>query len=290
MKWVISIPAWGQRGVDSLINICLPSVLAAEWPAQAEGPPRFIVHTDRANEIAAAMRGLEVDYRAIRAGEKYQMLNWCHADALAVAARGSAVMTLCADMIVSREVFTACQSRFDSGKRAVVVGSSRTLAPDAPAGLPSGELLDWMMTFAHPYTQESFWGGSAMPPSTFYFREGTAIVMRGFHLHPLAVVLDRAVPFKGTLDFDMLQNFGRDEIHVVTDRDEMSAAECSPADMRYNRSRTPIDASVIIPWTRRQLPLHWWLLTHRIKITAGECDADVPIIGALMQHAPAGVL
>ncbi|MDB5555419.1 MAG: hypothetical protein JWL86_5403 [Rhizobium sp.] len=277
--WIVALPVWGAHYVDVYLKAALPSLQAALAfaginPADCE----IIVYGD--GELAS--RPMPT------IGDKYRQLGDVHRDALAKAPNGARVMLLTADMVVSREVFAACDARFDAGKRAIVVGPSRTLL-DAPlvAGRSSRDLLAWSLEHAHPFTQETFFGGKALPPSTMRFRKGKDVTMRGFHLHPLAVVKDRPLPFKGTLDQDLIGFFDQAEIHIVTQADEMSAAELSPADLRFTCATRPVGAAEIILWAKRQcLPVNWWLSTHRIVLAGNGHTDDRALWAQVMRAAP----
>lgn len=288
MNWTVIIPAWGDYGINHFRDTSYPSIRVAAKYANIE--PKIIVHTDRPNDIHKIAP--EVFCEQIKAGgDKYRSMSDVHRRGLDTASEGDRIMLLCADIIVSKEVFSACNKRFDEGKKIIVLGPSRTLGPDTPVGLSSGELLDWSMQFAHPYTRECFWQRSTLPPSTFYFRNENNITLRGFHLHPIAVVKDRSMPFSGTLDSDLIVNFSKHEIHVVTDRDEMSMAECSPIDLQYNRTRRPLTNDDIVAWARRSklTPMNWWLSTHRIVLTGNGDTNDEEIWNTILKLAPMGI-
>lgn len=290
MTWIVSIPAWGPMHVAKLLAHTLPSVRFALRVAGVKA--RILIHTDQGAHIVQAANGEDIDVAPVPGqGDLYQRFGDCHRDAIARAAEGDRVALLCADMAVSRELFSACEARFGDGKRAVVAAATRTLANEPPPiGASSYELLAWTMRWPHPMVRACFWGERSQTPWAVYFRNGDHITLRGFHLHPVAVVKDRALPFHGTLDIDLLDNYGRHEIHVVTSPDELSLAERSPPDRPFREMRFPMTAASIAEWaSTRATPLHWWLSTHRI-IVAGAGETDDQVVWDEVMAQPANPL
>lgn len=273
MRWIIAAPAWGERCVSRFIDAALPSYRAAMAYAGIEAS--LIVHTDAPVRIREAARGIDIICpRPPGNGDKYRQYADAQLDALQMAVIGDRVVLLTADMVVSRELFSACAARFEQGKKAIAICGPRTLSDrPPPAGLSSAELRDWTIAHFHPSILGSFWGGRSLPPSSIFFRRGDNITMRGFHLHPVAIVKDRELAFAGTPDQDCLEAFAESEIHVVTDRDEFAACEMSPADLHYSLAREPIGVAAIARWLKAQRPINWWLSQHRI-IFAGNGDTD----------------
>ena len=299
MDWLIAAPVWGRAYAHRFLGQALPSIRAALDHAGVRA--RWIVHTDHRDALDQAMAGLDVAFRAVPGeGDLYRRFGDAHRDALASAPDGAAVALLTADIVVSRETFAACETRFAAGRRAVVAAATRTLAPVAASiGAASAELLDWTMRHPHPMVRACFWGqgdgpeaGRSSTPWAVYFRESGRTILRGLHLHPLAVVKDRPLAFDGTLDQGLLDRFARHEIHCVTDRDELAMAELSPADRNFSLRRRgeAMTAASIADWARTHArPVHWWLSTHRIVIEgdAGP-TADIGVWRQVLAspHAP----
>lgn len=288
--WTIAVPVWGKHYVGEFIRHAIPSYrAAAEYAGYAANDIEMVIYTDDRPAITEAAKGFCIECRTVpQSGDKYRQLGDVHRDALKYAPPQCKIMLLTADMIVSREVFAASNKCFEEGKRAIVVGPSRTLPKgDIKPGMASRELLAWSMSNAHPFTKQTFFGGRALPPSTMRFTKGDNITMRGFHLHPLAVFKDRKIIFKGTLDQDLLNNYERQYIHVVTDADEMAAAEISPANMKFGLAPRPVGVDEIVNWANRQCnPMNWWLSTHRIVLAGKDDTDDIPFWDKIMKHAP----
>jgi len=274
MNWLIAVPVWGNWYVDRFIGAALPSHLAALKNINSR--VRYLIHTDQPERIAAAMAHLEIECRPVpKAVNPYLRFGAAHREALEDAKSGECVGLLNADIVLSREVFMACEARFASGKRAVICAATRTLSEgNPPADAPASELLDWTMRHAHPSIKECFWGsGRTMVPWAVYYRNGDDITLRGFHLHPVAVFKDRPLSFSNTIDDDLLLGFDRNDVHVVTDRHELALAEISPRGRTFGTGNL-ISADSIAKWAaRRANKMHWWLASHRI-IIAGDGRTD----------------
>lgn len=287
-SWLISAPVWGAIYARHFIQAALPSQRAALHHAGLTA--RWIVHTDQADMIRPEMADLDVEFRSVpRGADRYAQFGDAHRECLASAQTGEYVALLTADIVVSRETFAACTTRFGEGKKAIVAAASRTLGRTYPLiDATAPDLLDWTMDWRHPMIMACFWGQPSNTPWAVYFRHDGRTILRGFHLHPLAVVKDRSIPFKGTLDQDLLTNFRHSEIHVVTDRHELAMAEISPADRNISLRRRAMTPESIADWARtRALPVHRWLSTHRIVIQGDDGpgpDQDIwPKVLALLQ-------
>lgn len=278
-KWLLALPCWGDTYVDRFIKSTLPGI---EVSLLFAGSPdvEFVVQTDQSERLAEALGGYPTTfYPAPRKGDKYQQFGDAHRQAAEVAKPGQWVMFLTADVMLSREVFLACERRFTEGKKAIACCSTRTYSNHAPsAGMTAPKLLDWTMVHKHETIEAAFWGGNGRPPSTMYFQNGDDITLRCFHMHPLAVVKDRDLAFTGTLDQDLLDRFSTSEIHVVTDRYELALAEMSPKHIRWHPAAKPLDAEDIADWARRATtPMNRWLSQHRIVIQGEGRTGDRPI-------------
>lgn len=288
--WKVIIPAWGNEAVHELLTIAIPHLTeAVSYGGYKPSDIELIINTDypeRVGRYGGGLSEFRTTFRPIvKRGGKYKILTTANQDALNSIEFDSKIMLMTADMVVSREVFAACDAQFASGKFAVVVGPSRTAPIDKPnPGMKSRDLLQWSMDHMHPFTKETF-TFRAIPPSTLRFRTGQNVTLRGFHLHPLAIVKDRDLTFDGTLDQDLLANYTRDEIHVVTDADEMSAAEISPMDMLFQTTVEPMTETQIRSWAHWHChPVNLWLASHRIILTGNGDTDDVEVMNEIVKR------
>jgi len=278
--WLISLPVWGKDYRKRFLQDCWPSICIAL--GAVHGRLRVVLHTDTP-ELAGLFQAYdEVIVREVP-GERHSALSAAQREALELAEPGEAIAILAADVICSKECFAAAERRFSEGYRAVVCAGTRTTGPlfnsTAPAGWTARDLLTWTMTYAHPIVQQCvFPYGQNAIPSTIYFRDGANTILRAFHLHPFAVVKDRALDFTRSIDRDLVDCFAPEEVHVVTDADEMALAEITPIGKRQ----------ALLPYAMNPVYIAWWvnnygterhkqLFARRIVIQgSAETDCDAP--------------
>ena len=269
MTWIATIPVWGDWYIDRFINHGLPSLKVAV--TEFGKSVTFRVYTDQADRLRPLFDGFSVEFRDLpmHIEKVHPRFAACHQNAAYKAKSGDRLMLLCADMVVSRELFSACDARFEAGKKAVVCCATRTVG-SPPIGAKARELLRWTMKNAHPITKDLFWGtGKSACPWTVYFGSDEGITLRGFHLHPIAIVKDRTYSFEGTIDQDLLNALSHEEIHVVTSADELGIAEVTVGHRDdLGRHQHPMTLDSIANWASgRAAPIHRWLSSHSIIIT-----------------------
>jgi hypothetical protein len=115
-----------------------------------------------------------------------------------------------------------------------------------------------------------------MLPTNLFFTSGKNTILHGFHLHPVAVVKERAFSFNSTIDGDLLDHYDRATIHVVTDPDDLSMLEISPPGKRFpvreNRILSP--ALVAGAMQSRASEMHRWLFTKKIVLRGSGDEVD----------------
>lgn len=283
--WLIATPVWGERCVNIFVDTVLSAIKEAVYGIK--GKVRFVVHTDQPFVLDEALQGFGRRILPVpEGGNAWAKAGLANHEAIEFAAPGEAVAMINADMVPSREVFAAAERRFAEGRRLIMMAASRTLGGEAPVGATSAELLDWTMEHRHPAIEECFWGtGRSVIPWAIYFEHGDDIVLRGFHLHPFALLKDRHINFKGTIDLDLPDNFRPAEIHLITERDEAAFAEISPPDRTFPLTPQPFDEADVARWASRQAtPLHRWMFMQRIIIKgAGADHGDVAICNEISQ-------
>jgi hypothetical protein len=272
MNWTIVIPAWGERCLSTFEKSALPAIAAALRHAKADA--RLLVHTDDRARIAevAAGRGLALTTLPVPPIEgTHYRLGACHQEAIRMAKRGDVLGFINADMVCSIELFAAAEKRIATGTGMVMMAGTRTDgAALPPVGAPAPDLLRWAMRHPHHSTTECFFGtGRSEMCSNVFFRDGKSVVLRAWHLHPFAAVVDRDLGFNGvTIDCDLPEAYARDEIHVVTDAAEAAFAELSPPERTFGVGARPMDEETVVEWARLYAtsPLHEWFFEHRIAI------------------------
>lgn len=297
---IVAVPAWGRHYTKTFLGPVLRTHRAALAALRDEYSGtvhvRYVVQTDEPVAVSRALGDLELTLvpppSVQKARNPMRAMATAHAHAIESARTNERVILLNADIMVSTEAFVAIERQFRQGKKAIVTCGTRTLPGmfGPPGPLPARELLAWSMRRPHPITTSCFWGtGYCHLPWGVYFREGNSIVLRAFHLHPFAVVKDRPLKFDGTIDMDLMDNYQHDEIHVVTDPDEMAMVEMSPKTKILGDNPWKIDVGQILAWALRGArPMHWWNFTHRICVQgdASSVKEDERVAELVMSLCP----
>jgi hypothetical protein len=285
-RWLISIPAWGDEFVGRLAA-SLPGLRVAA--AQVGEPTVLITHTDNPERLTSTER-LPIVAKPVPEGRQwFDRMSAAHADVLRQARPGEIVVLLTADMIVSDNAFAACRNVFASGKKIVCCNATRAIADLLPPeGGTSRELSEWGWRHRHHITRNCTWpDGQIDDLSRVYFENGPNVACRLWLAHPLAVVIDgRPLPFKPTIDCDLVCNFRKEEIHVSTSPDELAVLELSPAAKRFgsrDADEPPARTDLGPLWKRYGKgpplapPLYRWILSHRIVVagTGEDCGDEI---------------
>ncbi len=294
--WLISVPAWGDEYIKLARDFALPSIVQAARHATRQ--PFFIVHTDRPSDLTGLFGGFPCDIRPTPSGGRMDRLGDMHRDALKDARPGDYFSPLNADLVLSREVFSAAERRFAEGKRLVMIVAPRTLGGHPGFGCDAASMVDFFLGHPHPMVQQATWTSpGTFHPSVIYQRNGDNAGCNAFHMHPVAAVAPaEPIIFNSTVDNDFVCAFSRDDCHIVTDPTEMAMAEISPPDKRLDgthREGGPPGAIIlrspnwVADWGMGMLPMHRWFFRHRVMYRGTDAfpDDPVPRIIQLMDYA-----
>jgi hypothetical protein len=205
---------------------------------------------------------------------------------------GERIVLTNADILYSREAFSAAEQRIQQGKKLIVITGTRSrsalLFHPYPVGLDSPALLDWALERMHPITRDCFWGtGRTNTPSIVLFRNGGNVCARSFHMNPLAVVKDRDLDWNNTNDVGLPELFHADEIHVVTDRNEAAMAELSPDSRTIPTVQGAMNLTSLSSWARHTAPIHRWLFQHRCTLQGASVDCgDAAVADEILARFP----
>lgn len=270
-NWTISIPVWGDRYVNDFLNVTLPSLkIAAKG---ISGNLRLIIHTMPAD--AERMKSALADVghticQAPRSGRQYHYdVGIANREAVEMAAMGDVIAFINADMPCSIEVFSASEKRFAQGKRLIVTIGLRTIGGIPPIGAKSADLLRWNWQHRHPWLIETTWpSGKSHTPTCIFFVKGDTVIMHAWHLHPFAMLKDHPIGFKGsTIDTDLGADLPFEDIHVVTDCNELAFAEMSPITRNSGIHNKPNDIISLAKFGAGHTnALHRWYFHHPIVI------------------------
>jgi hypothetical protein len=278
---IISVPVWGPWYHRVFAAYVAPAIQAA---LRAGGhSARWIVHTDQPDPLSVP----DIEVRPVPGGAShYEQFGKCHAEALEAASDGEIVVLLNADTIVSRELFTIVRGHLDGGKGMVVCAGTRVLENQLlKPGRKAADLAAWGVKEFHPMLYDTVWPARAVTSSGLHFREGGGLVLRAFHLHPLACRKDRPLKTGVTIDAGLADNYAEDEIHVVTDRTEFAMVSITQDDRRF-KVHPRSDVADVLSWAKRAHPRHWWFLKHRI-VLAGD-GGEGPVEREIMEKVLTG--
>jgi len=249
--WLISVPAWGSHYIALAKRYALPSIAAAlKYTAL---PHRLVIHTDSPETFENFLHGLNVEFRRPLEYAGYAKYYTAHQDTVASSRKGELVCLLPGDCVVSREFFSACEVRFSQGYKAIATLGSRTLPViPPPIGGTAGALIDWSLEHIHPMSYENIWMlGRTIIPSIIYFADEAGIVLHSFNHGIVAFAHDgRDVSFQFTHDHDLPKRFAPEEVHVVTDRDELALAECSGMAKAFPVQDVPFNVRDVVDWSK----------------------------------------
>lgn len=241
-RWVVALPAWGERCVRTLTEHVLPALGEALRPIGA--PVTLLIWTDPPHNFElAGLPHVGVVVRPVPGPDRaFGSLSACHAQALRDAGPRDRVLLLTADMVVSCEVVATCDTYLSQGAQAVCCCAIRALEdPGPPRGPLSGpELLEWAWENRHPMTRECTWpAGRSYDVWRMYFERGGEVAARVFLPHPLAVVTGgRKMSFRPTIDVNLAHNFSPAVTRMITRPEEGAVVELSPVGKEFVLTET----------------------------------------------------
>ena len=282
MKFWLSVPVWGDDFVTFFLEKALPALrLASQFDDMT-----LIAHTDRPQKLLeASTKSLPIRVHPIATnGQWFQRMSHGHREVLKNADKGEAVMLLTADKIVDSFVIDGCERAFEQGRKLVACNATRAIAEDWPGiadFIQPKDLTRWGWEHRHQMTRDCTWpDGKAQEMPRVYFENGENVVCRLTMPHPLAVLIDgRPLPFTATVDSDLIANFRPEEIHIVTDPDDLAAIELSPRDKRHpsrdaDEPLVQTDTRIADRYHTQHLayPIYRWVLGHRIVVKGSNVD------------------
>lgn len=245
-KWIVALPAWGERCVGVLVQHTLPALAAALTELGKSAV--LVVWTDDPARAASAWAELSLPDRISLKllpvpgpDGSFLSLSACHRAALEMIEWNDRVLLLTSDMILSREILVTCEKHLRDGKQIVCCVAPRALEEAGPpVGVLGRELLAWAWENRHPMTRDCTWpDGRSYDVWRMYFERGDEVSARVFLPHPLACVPNgRALPFRPTIDVNLIANFSQAVTHMITRPEEGAAIEVSPADKDYLKTTT----------------------------------------------------
>jgi hypothetical protein len=255
---IISVPVWGDWHSHLFRMVSYPS-----YQHQLGPDDRLIIHGTRFPDIEAEYHPLDVktdDHAKSALG---------HRDAI-TRANGGPVVFIPPDCAVSAGALDAIRRRLGEGKRFIALCSIRANrnAP-RPPGFDPRSLIDWALKHPHEITKRSTWGNkdSLSQLSINLFPTECGAVARCYHLHPILIQTENA-NFSGTIDDELPNRFSPEEIHIVTDSDEMAMVELTPDSRQLSLYAKPPSVDRIKDFARHVGPTNRYFFTQRIVLKA----------------------
>ena len=290
-RWLVALPAWGERCVGVLLAYTLPALAAAL--RQLGKPTTLLVWTDAPTRVAAACEALgapgdlSAKFLPVPGPDgSFMSMSGCHREALALAGRGDRVLLLTSDMVLSREVLATCEQHLAGGKQLICCVAPRALQDAGPpVGATGRDLLAWAWENRHPMTRDCTWpDGRSYDVWRMYFERGGAVSARVFLPHPLVCVPDgRRLTFSPTIDVNLTSNFSQAFTYMITRPEEGAAVEISPTDKEYLKTTTMRErleaggpsCPALVPCSNHRHRMFWGKRVVLVG-TGGDCgDAEV---------------
>ena len=314
MKALFTTAVWGNTYLDRFLNYSLPTQLSDGNLGAFDSGSLYLIVTDAA-DIDCVLSA--PTYRALsrlvatecvarelivgsRSGNKYAKLTACQNYALGRSLDFDAIFFGYGDALWADGSYRAAQSRLTEGYDAVFsfgypVASEgfAAMVHKAGAGRTNEAVGIAPRTFAqnvyehlHPMARANNWQTDPMsrcPSYVIWDVPGQGMLLRSFHLHPVAVRVRHDVPsffapFRSTLDEEFVARLYRTypRAYVCTSSDEMGV--CSLAEVTgesdASRVRRPRSAGALAEFAEAHAGLmHRELFSHSIRLVIGDvCD------------------
>jgi hypothetical protein len=263
MRSLFATVLWGDEYVQNFLGACLPTLLSPGNLGATVRESGFLIITTkedaqqirRAPIFTALNRQIEVDFLIVarpRSSDKYFSVSREQTKAIQRSLAFDAIFFVYPDFIFSDGTIERAIKRLDEGHEAVVLPVPRVLDSKVRAEfrcllatgrhdliLPPREFTALGTRFFHPSMRSYEWGNpelSCYPSTLLWPLAEDTFLFRCFHLHPLAIKVQRNNPifnttFRTSLDEEYLPRVfpDIDGIHCVHDSDEGAVCSLSPA-------------------------------------------------------------
>lgn len=298
---------WGETFLETYHKAALPTLLAeGNLKALAQGDgATYCLYTARSDAPAllesplfAALRQVvpvrlvTFDDALLQTIGKFALMSMCHSHAVFLARAESAnPVFLSPDAIFADNALAAVRRAFDAGKRAVMIISTRLdrggmlaelarLQPSNGAlAIAPRDMVAMSLRHPHPLMTSVSWDQERSCQRNcgiVWNVPNEGVLLRTSHWHPLAVAPELTNPvINSVLDADLLRhaNITAEQLHVVTDSDELAHFELS--DLGYGKEvigapgeMTAESVGSVVADTAT--PFHEDLLGYTARLHSGE--------------------
>lgn len=262
LRFNFSMPVWGTRYVDILINMGLPSqltkgnLLGFPWLSQSlyeiyttKLDQKLIVESSvfKLLERTLETRFVYIDH--VMSDNKWRVLRHCNRESVKSAdCRNAALFSLSPDLIWTENSFTNAANHIAKGYSAVLCPGLRTTFETAvpllrqkylsndkrSMGVPVRDLVKICIENIHPEMKIWFWDSPnyyKFPTYILFDVPGEGISAFCYILHPVVINAQiRNAPFRLIFDQDYLEAACPDvrKIYIAQDSDELIFIELSP--------------------------------------------------------------
>lgn len=251
MKLDMACVVWGEKYVNLMLNYCFSSLLAngniPDWPHARETILQvYTTETDartiqQHRSYAQLKQYIEVQFHTrflgtaeSHYGAIFNMLNGGHQAAIRAAnQRQAAFMYIAPDHVFATDCFRTLAEFTQAGAELVMALTPRislTCIPeleqmrtDTCLTLLPEVATDLFVTYLHPVIKAHFWDTDVFNSwcsQVYCFFNAKAVMVRGFHLHPLLMVSPPPYEVAGsTLDGEYLNYYNkrRDKVKIAQD-------------------------------------------------------------------------
>ena len=298
-------PVWGSEYTRTFLEVMLPSLLAPgnlpAIPNRGRSVYRIFTLDDDVQAIKesaayaalASLMAVEVSVISVPDENKYHRASDCYRESFRKASQAqAAIVMLGPDVVVADGSIDAMLRLLNAGKRAILVLGVRTVkeslmpellsryAEDGFLRVPKRDLAKLALDHLHPITESHMFDGDSpnYHASGLFWRVGDeGLLLHGFHLHPIAVHAPTfSGEFQNTIDNDMVEkaNLPDDEVHVVTDSDEILCFEMSSRDYSFATPERGGMRGLVTSVLSATTKFHWKIVQVPIRVHAGKTTAS----------------
>jgi hypothetical protein len=309
MKYLFSMVIWGEEYVREFLELSLPSQLAEgniDGSSWHDGSEYLILTTKADAEIIKVhpafhllQQRLKVRFAIIKRSprsEIYKLASQCQMEAIRVGEDFDAVFFSYPDFIWSQGGMKNAAARIAEGHDAVlcpvprvitenmeeILPKLRTPVPASPTpsvlNLSSRDLVSLSLEHLHPMMEDFRWDAekfSVFPSTIMWKIPDQGVLMRCYHLHPLAIRsqpenINYYVKFSVSLDEEYMPILfkGDDNIHYVKDSDECAVISLSSRETVFSAepNRPPPSVLVMARWAEEYASvLHRSCVKHSLR-------------------------
>lgn len=302
MKYVFVTAIWGDKFINTWLDICLPFQI--KLLKEFSGNDVFAIYTPEvpkhwsmelveklSNVFSESLPKLNFHNVEFTKNDNnyHAPMTFCHRQAMVdYVGPETTIVFLSPDVIYSSNCFSFLKSNIEYGYKAVLVPMFRTtrhlmincleehiksmkeIGWKTPTITPR-QLLSYSLDKLHPMTESLFYESNPFCgnwPSHVYFKAPNGIIGQCWHQHPMGIVMEKSVTTDGTIDADLLVKLKieRDEIRIATDSDQFCAIEMTDISSHSPKPGFRSSPEALAWWANTYCTdLDKWYFQHRMR-------------------------